>query len=348
MSEEINEENIKETAEERVSETVSKSEVETAVEPTAEATPAKKSKLSLAKEKIEQAKTLTVETREQIEVCMQNIDKDIAALTAEKASLFSTALEPCERLLQEIGAEEAVLEAVPESRVELLEPDEGEVEIPVVSSGRFKGFFFALLSGLLLLAGWCFAASRSLGLAFPPTKIPDMDRINKMLEWTSSQLGQGANANIGAAAVVIAVLLLMWIVYAVIVSVRANSNLKIAHQTEEAVTQYCSSKEECKEKMKLVREHLQQSTKVLEKYKVLLTEQHAKIQRALFFEEAEEIEGLHALTKSDIATTQQLIAEAKKLLEAPISEAGILTQEAIETLKKANKRMHEHVMKLYS
>ena len=308
----------------------------------------KKSKLDIAKEKIAKAKTLTAQTREQIEECMKNIDMDIEKLTERKQELFTLALNPGEKLLESLGAEEELLDELPGNGVELLDLDEDKVEIKEISSGRFKGFVFALLAGVATFMGWAFISSRALGLSIPPEKIPDFPRLNKMLEWTSEQLGQGSSANTGAAAVIIVTVLIIWIIYAVVVSMRASSNLRVANETEEAVTLYCTTKEECKEKMKLVREHIQNSTGILAKYKVLLEEQNAKIRRAVFLEEAEGIAGLHANTKADIAVTKRLISEVKKLLEVPVAEAGILTEEAIATLKKVNKSMNEHIMKLYS
>jgi len=348
IAEEIRKEAVEltEKTSEAVREASQKSEETTAS--SSEAVKVKKSKLDIAKEKTEKAKIVTKETREQIEECMKNIDEEMEKLEAEKQTLFDSALNPAEKLLEHIGAEESILEAVPESRVELVDLDADEVEIKEPSSGRFKGFFWALIAGVALLAAWCYAAAKSLGLAIPPEKFPDFDRLNKMLEWTSEQLGQGANANIGAAAVIVSVLLLMWIIYAVIVSMRATANLKLANETEEAVALYCTSKEECKEKMKLVREHIQYNTKVFEKYKVLLEEQNAKIKRALFFEEAEGLDRLHANTKAEIATTQHLVNEVKKLIASPISEAGVLTVDAIDSLKKANKVVNDHVMKIYT
>jgi len=347
MSEEKVESSIETSLEESVEKIEEK--VEDIQEKTEETIEAKRSKLDIAKEKIEKAKTLTAETREQIEVCMKNIDRDIEKLTAQKEALFSSALQPGEALLKEIGAaKEDLLATLPESTVELIDLDEDKVEIKEISSGRFKGFIFALLAGIATFMGWAFASSKALGFSIPPEKIPDLPRLNKMLEWTSAQLGQGSNATIGAAVVIIAILLIMWIIYSMIVSVRASSNLRVAKQTEEAVALYCTNKEECKQKMELVREHIQNSSNTLAKYKVLLEEQNAKMRRALFLEEAEGFEGLHANTKADIATTQHLITEVKKLLEVPISEAGILTTDAIETLKKANKAVNDHIMKLYS
>jgi hypothetical protein len=346
----MSEEKIESSVEKVTEEIVEKAEekIEDIQEKAAEIVEAKKSKLEVAKEKIAKAKILTAETREQIETCMKNIDSDIEKLNTQKETLFASALQPGETLLKEIGVEEDLLAVLPQSSVELIDLDEDRVEIKELSSGRFKGFFFALLAGIATFMGWAFTSSKTLGFSIPPEKMPDFPRLNKMLEWTSEQIGQGSSSNIGAAALIIAILLIMWIVYSVIVSLRASSNLRVASETEEAVALYCTSKEECKQKMELVREHIQNSSNTLAKYKVLLEEQNAKIRRALFLEEAEGFEGLHANSKVDIATTQHLIAEVKKLLEVPISEAGILTTDAIETLKKANKSVNDHILKLYS
>lgn len=312
-----------------------------------EASSAKRNKLAIAKEKIEQAKVVTADTKGQIEECMKNIDADIAVMDTQKQTLFDTALNPGEKLLESLGVEGSLLGALPSSQVELLDLDDEEVDIKELSSGRLKGFFWALIIGLAALAGWCYTAAKALGMTIPPEKIPDLARANKALEWTSEQIGQGANANIGAAVVIVALLLLMWIVYAVVTFSRASKNLRVASETEEAVSLYCASKEECKEKMKLVREHIQNSTSVLSKYTVLLEEQNAKTKRAILVEDVDAFENLHANSKADISNTQHLIAAVKKLLESPVSEEGVLTSEAVESLKQANKSLSDHIVRLY-
>jgi len=354
MSEEKTEQQIEEKIEAVVEKTEDRMEQaeeqteEQTEEKTEGKTEEKTKKTDLAKEKIEKAKILTADTRAQIEECMKNIDKDIEKLTAQKQALFESALHPSEKLLEDLKMETELLDTLPDNGVELLDLDEDQVEIKELSSGRIKGCFFALLAGVLTFMGWALASSRALGLSIPPEKIPDLPRLNTMLEWTSQQLGQGSSAKLGAAAVIIAVVLIMWIVYAVIVSLRASHNLRVANETEEAVTLYCTTKEECKEKMKLVREHIQNSTRTLAKYKVLLEEQNAKIRRAVFLEEAEAYDGLHANTKAELAVTKQLVAEAKQLMEVPISEAGVLTTEAKDALQKINRSLNEYIMKLYS
>jgi hypothetical protein len=204
------------------------------------------------------------------------------------------------------------------------------------------------LAGIATFMAWAFSSSSALKFPIPPEKIPDFPRLNKMLEWASEQLGQGANATIGAAALIIAILLIMWIVYSIVVSMKASKNLRVANETEEAVGLYCTEKEECKQKMKFVREHIQNSTKMLDKYRVLLQEQNAKINRALHFEETQEYEELHTFTKEDVKKTQKLISKVKRMLELPMAEAGVLTQEAIDSLKAANKVANDHIMELYT
>lgn len=308
----------------------------------------KKNKIEVAKEKIENAKTLKAEINDQIAECTKNIDGDIDKFNIQKEELFASALYPAEKLLERIEGRGSISNELPQNIIEFGDPEEGAVEIKELSSGRFKGFFFALLAGVATLFAWCFVASKALGLSMSTEKVPSFARINRMFEWTSAELDLGTSANIGAAVVIIGVLLIIWIVYALIVFIRASSNLKLATETEEAMTLYCNSKEECKEKMKLVREHIQNSTKTLGKYRVLLEEQNAKITRALFLEESEDFDGLHAKTKEDVNVAEKMVNEVSKLLKTPVSEAGMLTSEASEVLRRANKSINDHILELYS
>ncbi len=314
----------------------------------AEATKSVKSKLQVAREKIEKAKVLTRETREQIEACLQNIEKDTKELEEIKREIHAQVLRRSEDIFEEIGIDNERVESVTDSQIGLVSPSEGEVEIKELSSGRLKGFFWAVIVMIATFATWCYTAVSALGLPLVPEKFPDIQRLTKALEWTSEKLGQGANASVGVAVVIAVTVILGWLVYMLIVSMKHSHNLRIAEETEEAVALYCTDKDDCKAKMKIVREHIQHSSKTLDKYRVLLEEQNAKLQRALFIEEAEGYNDLHANTKEEIAVTQTLITALKSLLETPISEAGILTTEAIETLKRTNKTANDHIMKLYS
>ncbi len=305
-------------------------------------------KSDIAKEKIEYAKTLKSEINEQLNECMKNIEEEIEKLDRQKEQFIASALKPAEDLLHKAGIDEDMSIEQASMQVELPDADADSVEIKELSSGRFKGFFWALIAGLASLFGWCFIAAKSLGVPIPPQKVPDLDRLNKMFEWTSQQIGQDANANIGTAVVIISVILIMWIVYTIIVSMRASHNLRLAEKTEEEISNYCRDKEECKQKMELVKEHIQNSAKTLEKYKVIIEEQNAKIKRALFLEEVEAYEDLHAKTKDDIEITKRMIVDAKKLLDTQIAKEGVLTPEAKEILQKTNKTINDRILEIYS
>ncbi len=306
-----------------------------------------KSKFELAKEKIENAKVRSAQAKAQIEECLENIESDTKELEALKKSLQKEAIDNTKRLFDELGVDIESVDANKESQIGLVSAEDGEVEIKDLKSGKVGAFLWALLAMVVAFVAWCYAATSSLGLSLFPSKFPDIDRLTKALEWTSKQLGQGDSASVGAAVVVGVLLLLGWLIYMILVSIRHSKNLRLAEQTDEAVSLYCTDKEDCKAKMKIVRDHIQKSTKTLTKYKVLLEEQNAKLKRALVVEEANGYDSLHNKTKEEIEATKKLIEQLKKLLDTPISESGVLSKEAIETLKHAIKEVNEHIMKIY-
>ena len=325
--------------------------VEDVEEPSAdspqEQTKVVKSKFELAKEKIENAKVRSAQAKVQIEECLENIESDTKELEELKKSLQKEAIDNTNKLFDELGVEIENVDANKESQIGLVSAEDGEVEIKDLKSGKVGAFLWALLSMIAVFAAWCYIATSSLGLPIIPDKFPDIYRLTKALEWTSKQLGQGESASVGAAVVVGVLLVLGWLIYMILVSIRHSKNLRLAEQTDEAVSLYCTNKEDCKAKMKIVREHIQNSTKTLTKYKVLLEEQNAKLKRALVVEEANGYDSLHNKTKEEIEATQKLIGQLKKLLDTPISESGVLSKEAIETLKHATKEVNEHIMKIY-
>jgi len=302
---------------------------------------------SLAVSKIEQAKYKSQNTLDMIEECMKNIDLDMGELNREKTKLFAEVIDPIEVILTDLDVDGVVQEEVVDSSVELKELDDAKVEIKDLSRGRAKGLFFAVISAIALLVGWCYMATTALGMSFVPPNGPDIERLNKALEWTATQLGQTANANIGAAVLIIVLLIVAFLIYSLIVYVRAANNLKTAQSIESKVEAYCTNKEECREKMAVVREHIQSSSKIADKYRVILDELYAKLKRAVYIEEHDSYRDLHSRTKADILTMQKLIIEIKALLNTPIADHGVLTDGVIQRVDTAKNTIDEYIKKLY-
>ncbi len=306
-----------------------------------------KNKYLVAKSKIEAAADRIKSTDDDIEECISKIESDLATYKDIEQKFVDSTLKSSQMFLKDLGVADRVIESAPEPKIDLSDPEVKPVQIKKITRGRFKGFLLGLLAALAALGGWCYSATQALGLPLIPDKIPDMDRITKLLEWTSGKLGQGANASVGGAAIIIGVLAIAFLVYWIVKALTTSSNLRTAKRIEEDTEFYCTKKGECKEQMEKVREHIAQAKQLIHKYNVLLGEQNAKIKRALFVEEADQYDKLHAKTQTEIRKIKKLASEVERFLETPMAEHGILSKEGIETLTKVNKAANDHIMEIY-
>jgi len=309
--------------------------------------PKKLKKHDRAKAKVAEAQQKILSTDEEIEACMKKIDEDLEDFKAVEARFVETTLQPAQKVLTELGAADRVLESVPAPKVDLEDPEVENVEIKKLSSGRLSGLTWGLIGGVVALAGWCYTATQALGLPLLPEKLPDMERLNAALAWTAKQLGQGENVAVGAVIVGGGVLVTVGAIYGIITALRGSKNLKVAEKIEADTEFYCTKKGECKSQMEKVREHIAHAKKTIEKYEVLLGELNARLKRALFIEEADNYDQLHAKTKEDVRKLKKLSHEVERFLETPMAEHGILSKEGVETLEAVNKAANDYVMELY-
>jgi predicted transposase YbfD/YdcC len=335
------------SAEESVQEAGTEGTKEIVEQPASSPAPKKVNKHHLAKSKLAEAETRIKSTDEEIEACLAKIDEDMQRFKGVESRFFDQTLKPAQTMLKNLGATDRVLESTPAPKVDLNDPDIEAVEIKPISSGAFKGLMLGLTSGIVALGGWCYMATQALGLPLIPQKLPDMERWTRVLEWTSQKIGQGANVAVGLTALVLAVLVIVWFVYWLTKTLTAGSNLKKAVRIEEDTEFYCTKKGECKAQMENVREHIAHAQKTVEKYDVLLAEQNARLRRALYIEEAEKYDQLHAKTQQDVKTIKHLTTQIERFLETPMAEHGILSQEGIATLEEVNKVANDYVMELY-
>ena len=305
------------------------------------------SKHEVAKAKIAQAQEVLSGVDAEMEACMQRVEEDLSQFKSAEEGLVTQGLRPARQMLQALGVTETLTQSAPAPKVGLEDPELKTVELKKISSGKGSGLMWGLLGGIAALGGWCYTATQALGLELLPTKLPDMERLNATLGWTANQMGQGENVAVGGAIVGVGALALVWLIYWLVTTLRASSNLRVAEKIEADTEFYCTKKGECKEQMKKIREHIGHAQKTVEKYEVLLAELNAGLKRALFIEEAEGYDQLHTKTQHTVKTLQHLADEIDTFLKTPMAEHGILSQEGIEVLERVNKTANDHVMGLY-
>jgi len=284
----------------------------------------------------------------QVSECMLLLDEDLKNLKESKASLKSEALDESQKLLLDLGFEASMLEDEPEVAFGYEEEDKQEkVEVKSVSSGKFTSFLLASIIGAILTVISLFASAKSIGISLDFNKLSDIDYLMPLLQPIGKLFITDASANVGGAVLVGIIFIIMYIIYIIRVSLRATQNLKDAQATHEQAEFYCTSKEECKKEMDRVDAHLNETIKTIEYFKVLLSEQNAKLRRVLFIEEKQNFQFYHYKTQIELENSQKLVNAINNLLGTPMAERGRLSSEAEDVLVKTKLVVNKYIQTIY-
>ncbi|WP_292655065.1 hypothetical protein [Nitratifractor sp.] len=309
--------------------------------------PAEGDRHTRARKQVEAARALVESADAEIEECIAKIRDDLAKFEAYEHASLEPVVEESRRLLSELGVGELPTGVVV-SEVELENPAEERLEIEDLPSGKAGAFGWGFLVALLTLLGWYLYGASRAGLSPLPDRMPDLGFFSAIAGKISLLIDQAANPAVGAAIALGTALLAGWIVYAVLVAMRAAKNQRIAEEIAQEAGFYCRKKEECKEKMAQVREHLKELQRTVQKYQVLLDEKNAALRRALFVEDADSLEKLHQRSRQNVEEIQELLQELSRLLATPMAREGMLTKESTETLRRAKRVINDRILSLYS
>ena len=341
-----------ETSEESKAEESADSEEEAAQEEppaTAAATqPVANDKVELAQMKIEAAQARARECEAKVEKRLREIEEDLKRFKQLEEGELHPVVAKSKELLEEMGVEEVpeVRELVP--AVDMPNPEADRLHIPQISSGKGGAFFLALLGGIATVAGWYAFVALKAGLPLIPKSVPDMATCTKVASTLSEIFGQGPNPSVGAAIIVVSALIVMWLIYAVLVSIRGAKNLRQAEEVEDAVSHYCRQKEEGIDQIEAVHEHLENLEQTVHKYEVILAELNAGLRRAQHIEEANSFDELHDKTKEAVKQLEELLRELDTLLTTPATVDGAVNAQSIEALRQAKRAINEQILRIYS
>ena len=305
------------------------------------------SKQTLANQKIEQAQKDAQDAEDEIKVCIDNITQDVDDFEKYKTGSLYPVLEQSRTLFTSIALKKIQFKEPKTTDLDLKDPEEEKIIIKPLSSGRFTASMQALLGGGITLAGWYAFATTKASLPIVPQTLPSIETLKQLLTSASDALGLHARPEIGLSVILGSTLIVMLGIYFTSVIVRSNKNLLQAEEIEEEVGFYCTKKEECKEKMAKIREHLKELDTVVRTYKLYLAEKNAGLERAIFVEKAENIDKLHPLTQASAHEMQQLITELDRLLATPMAHSGMLTKDSMDALKSSETTINNAIGKLY-
>ncbi|ADV46707.1 hypothetical protein Nitsa_1458 [Nitratifractor salsuginis DSM 16511] len=309
--------------------------------------PAEGDRHTRAQKQVEAARSLVENADSEIETCLENIRRDLEAFEQYEETALKPVVDESRRLLAEVGVEG--LPPLPEATaVDLEAPDKERLEIRDLSSGKGMAFFWGLVVTLAALAGWWVYGAQKAGLPILPTKVPGLEILEKISGAISLLLGPAENAPVGAAIAIVSSLVLGGLVYWILLSMRAVKNEKVAQEIAQEAGFYCRKKEECKEKMAQVREHLKELKRTVQKYQVLLDEKNAALRRAIFIEQADSLEKLHAKSRQTVEEIRELLQQLERTLGTPMAREGMLTAESVEALRQAKRVVNDHILHLYN
>jgi len=303
-------------------------------------------KAKLVKYKVLKAKESIKKAEAKLKECLNDIEGKINHFKTYEKEHLSPLIANSRQLIERAGAKSVEVNEEPSIDVELKSSKE-KLEVEEPPSGAGLALISSIIGGLLVVAGWCALISKKLGMPVPPKEVPDMATINKLLASISDMFGQGAHASVGIAIVAGSALVVMWLIYTVIMSVKVSNNIQKVEEMEKKAIEFSKEKLSCKDKLKGVREHLDSVEDVVKSYEVILTELNATLTRALHIEKVKGFDELHDKTKEVVSELQHLLKEIDELLSTPISKEGAVTKESKEALAKAKKAIDDYIAKIY-
>lgn len=299
---------------------------------------------------IDEARNMVNQSDSTVEDCMSILDDDIAAYDQKKAKLLQGSVQRIESLLDQVGYEPETIENMSED----IDNFGGEnavkpMYVKSLSSGKFSSFLLAIIFAIASIAGWIYFATEKLGLTLDLNQLPTPEVESQILTWIGGGItgGQG-NPLVGMAILGLTALVVMWIVYGLRVSMRANKNQKIAEQVHEEAEFYCTKKEECKKEMEKVSEHIRKVVTLLDTYDILLEEQTAKIRRIIHIEGLLPFHEYHQNSKDEMNYAGRLTNALSNLVSTPMAnETGALSMDAKDMLEESNKTVTTYIERFY-
>jgi len=300
-----------------------------------------------AKKIVYEAKNIVAESDAQMQECKLLLEDDLREYKEAQQSLRDGGLDEAKSLLSKLGQFEEKDNSLEDSAVFETKENVKPIVIKDIKSGKFTGLILALLAGFTTLVGLIYLATEKLGIPLDITKIPKNETIIKIFEWFSSLAGIEGNMMIGVGLLSLAILLVIFIVYAIRVGLKGASNLRFANSQMLETEKYIAHKTNCKIEMDRVDVHITDTVKTLKDYEVLLHEQSAKLKRVLHFEgNHNNIAEYQAKSKEEIVLAQNLIDNIERFMATPMSEEGKLSGKSTLFLKSTKEALHEVLTKL--
>jgi len=300
---------------------------------------------------IQQAKDMVEKSEKETIDCINILDKDIAHYEVVKSNLITDYIDEAERLLEKYELDN-IIELDENQRVIDIEniPKVDSININELPSGNSTGVILGLISAIAVVFAWIYTASHFLSIHLDASGIPSSENLNKILLWIGGgNTGGEGNTSMGLVVMGISALIIAYGVFVLKVYFQTEENKIQAKDISEEVKFYCTKKEECKEQMKKISEHLNILIDVMKTASIYLDEQNATLRRIKYIEGDVDFDTLHPLSQSEARRTNILLNGIKNLITTEIaSENGTLSSKAEEALEKTIKLHHSYKEKIYN
>lgn len=279
------------------------------------------------------------------------LDKDIAHYEVVKANLVNNYVHESQKLLANYELENVV--ALDENKQVINvanAPKVDALKVSELSSGKFEGIILGFMSAIIIIISWIYIASHFLSLKLDSSGIPSLDNLNKILLWIGGKnTGGDGNIPIGIIIVLISASVMAYGIYIFYIELQNKNNMAEAKGVAQEVKFYCTKKEECKEEMKRISEHLNIVIDVIKTASIYLDEQNATLRRIRYIEGDVDLNSLHPLSQSEIRRTNILLNGIEELILTDMSSKnGTLSSKSEDELEKTIKRHHSYKEKIYS
>jgi len=299
---------------------------------------------------VEKAKQIVKDADEQNEACKLLLAGDLQEYEEAKNALKAGGLDACNALLEKLGYQNSTENETIEEKVIVFEPKDelDPIVLKNVSSGKFTGFIYSLIGGVVTAGGLVYLATEKLGITLDITKRPSMETMENIATWFSTAVGLDANVYVGTGILALASLSVMGLIYGMRVALKGNKNLHFAAKQLEEAELYTEHKGNCKAEMDKVDAHMKDTVALLKLYQVVFNEQKGKLERILHIEGSKEKSSeYHEKSFLEIRDTKELIRTIKDFISTPMSEEGKLSQKSVNFLQRAKTQMDKMLERLY-
>lgn len=299
---------------------------------------------------VEQAKIMTREADAQTQACKLLLVDDLKDYAEAKVSLQKGGMDICAALIEQLGSRNKNDTHILFEETVVFEPKEelAPLALKSISSGKFTGVLYSLIGGAITSVGLIYLATEKLGITLDISKIPSLETVVSILSWFSNAVGVESNVYVGGTIFTMVVLLIMFLIYAVRVSLQGSKNLYFAVKQLVEAEVYTEEKGNCKEEMDRVDAHMKESIETLKMYEVLFNEQKGKLERILHIEGSKvNSTDYHEKSFFEIRETKEMIRTMKDFISTSMSEEGKLSAKSVEFLKRAKTQMDKILERLY-